>query len=101
MTRAFIVLLLAGLLSNIGMQVIHEAKASDFTGLQGAARARAKKRAAKLAQNDYQGARGTRFALFPASGVSKTTPTWVMVTGLVETSRLWAKICSFNRSCLG
>ncbi|MCI1636145.1 ATP-dependent RNA helicase HrpA [Bifidobacterium sp.] len=83
--------MLAGLLSNIGMQVIHEAKASDFTGLQGAARARAKKRAAKLAQNDYQGARGTRFALFPASGVSKTTPTWVMVTGLVETSRLWAR----------
>ncbi|MDN5972824.1 ATP-dependent RNA helicase HrpA [Bifidobacterium crudilactis] len=83
--------MLSGLLSNIGMQVVHESKASDFTGLKGAARARAMKRASKLARNDYQGARGTRFALFPASGVSKTTPDWVMVTGLVETSRLWAR----------
>jgi ATP-dependent helicase HrpA len=83
--------MLSGLLSNIGMQVVHESKASDFTGLKGAARARAMKRASKLAQNDYQGARGTRFALFPASGVAKTTPDWVMVTGLVETSRLWAR----------
>jgi ATP-dependent helicase HrpA len=83
--------MLSGLLSNIGMQVVHEAKASDFTGLKGAARARAIKRASKLARNDYQGARGTRFALFPASGVSKSTPPWVMVTGLVETSRLWAR----------
>ena len=83
--------MMAGLLSNIGMQIVHETKASDFTGLKGAARARAMKRAAKLARNDYQGARGTRFALFPASGVAKTTPAWVMVTGLVETSRLWAR----------
>lgn len=83
--------MLSGLLSNMGMQVIREPKASDFSGLHGAARARAMKRAQKPSHNEYQGARGTHFALFPASGLSKTTPPWVMVTGLVETSRLWAR----------
>lgn len=83
--------MLAGLLSMMGMQVLREPKASDFAGLKGAAKARAMKRAQKMAKNDYQGARGTRFALFPASSVSKATPPWVMSTELVETSRLWAR----------
>ena len=83
--------MLAGLLSMLGMQVVHEPKASDFAGLKGAAKARAMKRAQKTAKNDYRGARGTRFALFPASAVAKTTPPWVMSTELVETSRLWAR----------
>ena len=83
--------MLAGLLSMMGMQVIREPKASDFAGLSGAARARAMKRAQKMSKNDYQGARGTRFALFPASAVAKKTPSWVMSTELVETSRLWAR----------
>lgn len=83
--------MLAGLLSMMGMQVTREPKASDFAGLKGAAKARAIKRAQKMARNDYQGARGTRFALFPASSVAKSTPAWVMSTELVETSRLWAR----------
>lgn len=83
--------MLAGLLSMMGMQVVREPKASDFAGLSGAAKARAMKRATKMAKNDYQGARGTRFALFPASSVAKSTPAWVMSTELVETSRLWAR----------
>ncbi|MCH9274704.1 DUF3418 domain-containing protein [Bifidobacterium amazonense] len=83
--------MLAGLLSMMGMQIIREPKASDFTGLKGAARAKAIKRAQKMAKNDYQGARGTHFALFPASSVAKSTPPWVMSTELVETSRLWAR----------
>ena len=83
--------MLAGLLSMMGMQVVREPKASDFAGLTGAARARAMKRAQKQSKNDYQGARGTRFALFPASAVAKKTPSWVMSTELVETSRLWAR----------
>lgn len=83
--------MLAGLLSMMGMQVIREPKASDFAGLSGAARARALKRAQKQSKNDYQGARGTHFALFPASAVAKSTPAWVMSTELVETSRLWAR----------
>lgn len=83
--------MLSGLLSMMGMQIVHEPKASDFAGLKGAAKAKAIKRAQKMAKNDYQGARGTHFALFPASAVAKSTPQWVMSTELVETSRLWAR----------
>lgn len=86
--------MLSGLLSMIGMQVIREPKASDFAGLRGTAKIRAIKRAQKMAKNDYQGARSTRFAIFPASSVSKTTPSWIMCTELVETSRLWARYCA-------
>ena len=83
--------MLSGLLSMMGMQIVREPKASDFAGLKGAAKAKAIKRAQKMAKNDYQGARGTHFALFPASTVAKSTPQWVMSTELVETSRLWAR----------
>ena len=83
--------MLSGLLSMMGMQIVREPKASDFAGLRGAAKAKAIKRAQKMAKNDYQGARGTHFALFPASAVAKSTPQWVMSTELVETSRLWAR----------
>lgn len=86
--------MLSGLLSMIGMQVIREPNASDFAGLRGTAKIRAIKRAQKMAKNDYQGARSTRFAIFPASSVSKTTPSWIMCTELVETSRLWARYCA-------
>jgi ATP-dependent RNA helicase HrpA len=55
--------LLAGLLSHVGLK--------DARG------------------REYQGARGTRFALFPGSGLARSTPEWVMVAELMETSRLW------------
>ncbi|MGP5663868.1 ATP-dependent RNA helicase HrpA [Glutamicibacter arilaitensis] len=42
-------------------------------------------------KRDYLGARGTRFAIFPGSGLFKKSPTWVMSAELVETSRLWAR----------
>ena len=86
--------MIAGLLSMMGMQVVREPKASDFAGLSGTAKIRAMKRAQKMAKNDYQGARGTRFAIFPASAVAKTTPSWIICTELVETSRLWARYCA-------
>lgn len=86
--------MLAGLLSMMGMQVVREPKASDFAGLSGNAKIRAMKRAQKMSKNDYQGSRGTRFAIFPASAVSKTTPSWIICTELVETSRLWARYCA-------
>ncbi|MGJ9372208.1 ATP-dependent RNA helicase HrpA [Nesterenkonia sp. CF4.4] len=40
---------------------------------------------------DYQGARGTRFAVFPGSHLFKKNHDWVMASELVETSRLWAR----------
>lgn len=86
--------MLAGLLSMMGMQVVREPRASDFAGLSGTAKIRAMKRAQKMSKNDYQGSRGTRFAIFPASAVSKTTPSWIICTELVETSRLWARYCA-------
>src|SRR5699024_2267752 len=39
----------------------------------------------------YQGARGSRFAVFPGSGLFKQRHDFVMAAELVETSRLWAR----------
>ncbi|MFI8850405.1 ATP-dependent RNA helicase HrpA [Streptomyces sp. NPDC053499] len=58
--------LLAGLLSHIGL------KDTD--------------------KNEYLGARGTKFAVFPGSALFKKPPRWVMSAELVETSRLWARV---------
>ncbi len=43
------------------------------------------------ARRDYQGARGTRFQIFPGSSLARRSPTWVMAAELVETSRLWGR----------
>ncbi len=39
----------------------------------------------------YQGARQTRFALHPSSGLAKKPPAWVMAFELVETSQVFAR----------
>jgi ATP-dependent helicase HrpA len=75
--------LLAGLLSHIGVRD-DDAKAErpgkGRPGRDGAGRVR-----------DYEGARGTRFAIGRSSGLSKKAPRWVMAAELVETNRLWAR----------
>ncbi|GAA4771373.1 ATP-dependent RNA helicase HrpA [Citricoccus nitrophenolicus] len=43
-------------------------------------------------RRDYQGARNTRFAVFPGSALSKKRHAFVMAAELVETSRLWARM---------
>ncbi len=43
------------------------------------------------AKRDYLGARGTRFLIFPGSGIAKSAPDAVMAAELVETSRLFAR----------
>ncbi|MEU3773593.1 ATP-dependent RNA helicase HrpA [Streptomyces sp. NPDC032472] len=58
--------LLAGLLSHIGL------KDTD--------------------KNEYLGARGAKFAVFPGSALFKKQPKFVMSAELVETSRLWARV---------
>ncbi|QWC84927.1 ATP-dependent RNA helicase HrpA [Nocardioidaceae bacterium] len=40
---------------------------------------------------DYLGARGTRFSIFPGSGLAKKQPQLVMAAELVETSRLFGR----------
>src|SRR5688572_14857199 len=56
--------LLAGLLGNVGM------KTGDF---------------------EYTGARGTKFHIFPGSGLFRIKPRWVVAGELVETTRLYAR----------
>lgn len=58
--------LLAGLLSHIGL------KDTD--------------------KNEYLGARGAKFAVFPGSALFKKPPRFIMSAELVETSRLWARV---------
>jgi ATP-dependent helicase HrpA len=59
--------LLAGLLSHIGLKDVQK-------------------------QQDYVGARGAKFAVFPGSALFRKQPRWVMSAELVETSRLWARV---------
>ncbi|MBU2897025.1 ATP-dependent RNA helicase HrpA [Vibrio hepatarius] len=43
-------------------------------------------------KNEYQGARNARFHIFPASGLFKKQPKWIVSAELVETSKLWGRI---------
>jgi ATP-dependent helicase HrpA len=78
--------LLAGLLSQIGMQEMNQVSLHK-TGRETAADRRAKRQA----RNEYLGARGAKFAIFPGSPLSKKPPEWIMAGEVVETSRLWAR----------
>ncbi len=79
--------LLPGLLSQIGMQLVTDVAAgAPARGRDGKPR-----RPDARARNEYLGARGARFAIFPGSGLSRRPPSWVMAAELVETSRLWAR----------
>ena len=82
---------LAGLLTQIGIQDISPPKASSFSHLRGDARASAMRKAARRAPNEFLGARGVRFAIQPGSPLSKKPPAFVMAAELVETNRLWAR----------
>ncbi|WP_207657001.1 ATP-dependent RNA helicase HrpA [Actinomadura rubteroloni] len=68
--------LLAGLLSHIGLM---DTDTKDEP--------REKRRRGQ----EYLGARGARFAVFPGSALFKKPPRWIMSAELVETSRLWAR----------
>jgi ATP-dependent helicase HrpA len=43
---------------------------------------------------EYKGARGSRFYIFPGSGLAKKSPKWLMAAELVETSRLFARMAA-------
>jgi ATP-dependent helicase HrpA len=45
-------------------------------------------------KHEFFGARNARFSIFPASGLFKKPPKWVMVAELVETTRLWGRIAA-------
>ena len=67
--------LLTGLLSHVGVK---EEREKDSKGRNRGPR-------------EYLGARGTKFAIFPGSGLFKKGPDWVLSAELIETSRLWAR----------
>ncbi|MDR7301088.1 ATP-dependent RNA helicase HrpA [Haloactinomyces albus] len=73
--------LLAGLLSHIGLK--DEERTSGSSSKEQSSR--------RKGPNEYLGARGAKFAVFPGSALSKKPPRWVMAAELVETSRLWAR----------
>ncbi len=78
---------LAGLLSQIGQQEATEVRA----GGAGAKVGDRDRRGRPRPRNEYVGARGARFAIFPGSALARKPPAWVMAGELVETSRLWAR----------
>ncbi len=45
-------------------------------------------------KKEYLGARNARIHLFPASGIFKKQPKWIMAAELVETSKLWARVAA-------
>jgi len=45
-------------------------------------------------KHEYLGGRGARFAIFPGSALFKKQPRYVMAAELVETSRLWGRMCA-------
>ena len=79
--------LLSGLLSHIGMKVVLTPTRPG--GGQPGDRTQAERGRRPLPE--YLGARGTKFAVFPGSGLAKKPPDWVVAAELVETSRLWGR----------
>ena len=78
--------LLAGLLSQVGMKTVLAPRGG---GTWPGAPAGAERGRRPLPE--YLGARGTKFAVFPGSGLARKPPDWVVAAELVETSRLWAR----------
>ncbi|WP_032115877.1 ATP-dependent RNA helicase HrpA [Candidatus Arsenophonus nilaparvatae] len=66
--QAIHISLLAGLLSHIGQKGVDKA--------------------------EFLAVRNARFMIFPASGLFKKPPKWVMVAELVETNKLWGRIAA-------
>ncbi|GAB3602436.1 ATP-dependent RNA helicase HrpA [Microbacterium aureliae] len=75
--------ILSGLLSHIGLRDERTNRPADS--------GRGERRTADRRGAEYLGARGTRFAIFPGSGLKKKQPSAVMAAELVETSRLFAR----------
>jgi ATP-dependent helicase HrpA len=77
--------LLSGLLSQIGMKVVL-APSRPSPGKPAGGQERGRR-----PLPEYLGARGTKFAVFPGSGLARKPPDWLVAAELVETSRLWAR----------
>ncbi|MGH3252955.1 MAG: DUF3418 domain-containing protein, partial [Trebonia sp.] len=78
--------LLSGLLSQVGMKIVLSPARPGVSGRPGGAPERGRR-----PLPEYLGARGTKFAVFPGSGLARKPPDWLVAAELVETSRLWAR----------
>ena len=76
---------LAGLLSHVGLADLRDDKAARGTPAGRPARR------GRAGPREYLGARGTRFAISPASSLARVQPPLVVAAEIVETSRLWAR----------
>ncbi|MGY1778537.1 ATP-dependent RNA helicase HrpA [Geodermatophilus sp. SYSU D00804] len=74
--RGITTALLAGLLSQVGLQV-EDTRRKDGDRRRGG--------------REYLGARGARFVIAPGTPLAKRPPRWVVAAELVETSRLFAR----------
>jgi ATP-dependent helicase HrpA len=72
--------LLSGLLSHVGVLEERERPTPGQRGPRG-----------PRGPREYLGARGTKFAIFPGSGLRGKNPAYLMAGELVETGRLWAR----------
>ncbi|WP_109210820.1 MULTISPECIES: ATP-dependent RNA helicase HrpA [Microbacterium] len=79
--------ILSGLLSHLGM-LDERTTGAATRGRGGSDRS---ERTDQRRGAEYLGSRGTRFAIFPGSGLRKKRPTAVMAAEIVETSRLFAR----------
>jgi len=77
--------ILSGLLSQLG---VLDDRSTARTAGRGPSGGEAKRRTPPA---EYLGSRGTRFAIFPGSGLRKQRPQAVMAAEVVETSRLFAR----------
>lgn len=73
--------LMSGLLSQLGVRDDTKREPAGRSSRGGTSRA-----------SGYLGSRGTRFWVFPGSGLFKRPPAEIMTAELVETERLWARV---------
>ncbi len=63
---------------------VHRALLSGLVGMVG-----------RLSEDGgYEGVGGRSFRIHPSSALARTRPTWIMAAELVETTRLWARMCA-------
>ncbi len=82
--------MLSGLLTQIGQ------RDDDITDAKASPKAKPAERRPERPRRgaEFKAVRNGRFAIAPGSVLSRKPPKWVMAAELVETNRLWARVCA-------
>lgn len=83
-TSAVLTSMLSGLLSHVGLAELDKPQPQSKGSV-------GRRQKVSKGPREYQGARGSRFAINPGSVLAKRPPDLVMAVELVETTRLWAR----------